>query len=67
MHHHMIVLRTAGLISVVVGTKRYRLRHDAVPDVAALLSGYLGAAPGPSAASRSPAPARRRRRTGTEG
>lgn len=67
MHHHMIVLRTAGLVSVVVGTKRYRLRHDAVPDVAALLSGYLGAAPGPSAASRSPAPTRRRRRTGTEG
>ena len=67
MHHHMIVLRTAGLISVPVGTKRYRLRHDAVPDVAALLSGYLGAAPGPSAASRSPAPTRRRRRTGTEG
>jgi DNA-binding transcriptional ArsR family regulator len=67
MHHHMIVLRTAGLISVVVGTKRYRLRHESVPDVAALLSGYLGAAPGPSAASRSPAPARRRRRTGTEG
>ena len=67
MHHHMIVLRTAGLISVVVGTKRYRLRHETVPDVAALLSGYLGAAPGPSAASRSPAPTRRRRRTGTEG
>lgn len=67
MHHHMIVLRTAGLISVVVGTKRYRLRHESVPDVAALLSGYLGAAPGPSAASRSPAPVRRRRRTGTEG
>jgi DNA-binding transcriptional ArsR family regulator len=67
MHHHMIVLRTAGLISVVVGTKRYRLRHESVPDVAALLSGYLGAAPGPSAAPRSPAASRRRRRTGTEG
>jgi DNA-binding transcriptional ArsR family regulator len=67
MHHHMIVLRSAGLISVVVGTKRYRLRHETVPDVGALLSGYLGAAPGPSAASRSPAPTRRRRRTGTEG
>ena len=67
MHHHMIVLRTAGLVSVVAGTKRYRLRHETVPDVAALLSGYLGAARGPSAASRSPAPTRRRRRTGTEG
>ena len=26
MHHHMLVLRSAGLISVTVGTKRYRLR-----------------------------------------
>ena len=66
MHHHMIVLRSAGLVSVGVGQKRYRLRTETVPDVGALLSGYLGAATGPSAASRSPAP-RRRRRTGTEG
>jgi DNA-binding transcriptional ArsR family regulator len=65
MHHHMIILRTAGLVSVTVGQKRYRLRTETVPDVGALLSGYLGAATGPSAASR-PAP-RRRRRTGTEG
>ena len=66
MHHHMIVLRSAGLVSVGVGQKRYRLRTETVPDVGALLSGYLGAATGPSAASRPPAP-RRRRRTGTEG
>jgi DNA-binding transcriptional ArsR family regulator len=59
MHHHMIILRSAGLISVGVGSKRYRLRHETVPDVGALLSGYLGAATGPSAASRSPAPKRR--------
>lgn len=64
MHHHMIVLRSAGLISVGVGSKRYRLRHESVPDVGALLSGYLGAASGPSAASRSPAPSRRRRAAG---
>ena len=55
MHHHMIVLRSAGLVSVGVGSKRYRLRHETVPDVGALLSGYLGAASDPSAASRSPA------------
>lgn len=55
MHHHMIVLRSAGLVSVGVGSKRYRLRHETVPDVGALLSGYLGAASGPSAASRPPA------------
>jgi DNA-binding transcriptional ArsR family regulator len=66
MHHHMIVLRSAGLVSVGVGQKRYRLRTETVPDVGALLSGYLGAATGPSATSRPPAP-RRRRRTGTEG
>ena len=65
MHHHMITLRSAGLISVVVGSKRYRLRHETVPDVGALLSGYLGAASGPSVASGSPA--NRRRSTGTEG
>lgn len=42
MHHHMIVLRSAGLVSATVGSKRYRLREEAVPDVGALLSGYLG-------------------------
>ena len=56
MHHHMIILRAAGLVSVGVGAKRYRLRQETVPDVGALLSGYLGAANPPSAASRSPAP-----------
>ncbi|MDQ4035019.1 MAG: helix-turn-helix domain-containing protein [Chloroflexota bacterium] len=66
MHHHMIVLRSAGLVSVGVGSKRYRLRHETVPDVGALLSGYLGAATGPSAASGSPA-APRPPRTGTTG
>lgn len=60
MHHHMIVLRSAGLITVAVGSKNYRLRHETVPDVGALLSGYLGAGPGPSAAPGSPAPARKR-------
>ena len=43
MHHHMIILRSAGLVTVGVGSKRYRLRHEAVPDVGSLLSGYLGA------------------------
>lgn len=66
MHHHMITLRSAGLISVVVGSKRYRLRHETVPDVGALLSGYLGAVTGLSAASGPPARLRRRS-TATEG
>lgn len=55
MHHHMIILRSAGLVTVGVGSKRYRLRHETVPDVGALLSGYLGAASHPSAASGKPA------------
>jgi DNA-binding transcriptional ArsR family regulator len=66
MHHHMIVLRSAGLVSVAVGSKRYRLRHETVPDVGALLSGYLGAAPD-SAAAPGPPPRARTRRTGTRG
>ncbi|HUF07246.1 MAG TPA: metalloregulator ArsR/SmtB family transcription factor [Candidatus Binatia bacterium] len=66
MHHHMIVLRSAGLVSVGVGSQCYRLRQETVPDVGALLSGYLGAATGPSAASGPPAPSRKRR-TGTTG
>lgn len=64
MHHHMIVLRSAGLVAVGVGQKRYRLRQETVPDLGALLGGYLGAATPPSAASRPPA---RERGTGTEG
>ena len=67
MHHHMIVLRSAGLIAVGVGQKRYRLREETLPDLGALLSGYLGAAAGPSTASRSPASTSRRRKTGTGG
>lgn len=42
MHHHLIQLRSAGLVSVEMGTKHYRLRHDVLPDVAQLLTGYLG-------------------------
>jgi DNA-binding transcriptional ArsR family regulator len=50
MHHHMIILRSAGLVTVGVGSKRYRLRHEAVPDVGSLLSGYLGAEMPPAGA-----------------
>jgi DNA-binding transcriptional ArsR family regulator len=53
MHHHMIVLRSAGLISVATDKKRYRLRHETVPDVGALLNEFLGAGPEASAAERS--------------
>ena len=60
MHHHMIILRSAGLVSVAVGSKRYRLRRETVPDVGALLSGYLGADAPSTATSRPPAPRRAR-------
>ena len=45
MHHHMIVLRSAGLVAVAIGSKRYRLREETVPDLDELLSGYLTAGP----------------------
>lgn len=45
MHHHMIVLRSAGLVSTSVGTKRYRLRHETLPDVGDLLGRYLTSRP----------------------
>lgn len=41
MHHHMVTLRAAGLVTVGAG-KRYRLRHETLPDVGELLGGYLG-------------------------
>jgi DNA-binding transcriptional ArsR family regulator len=60
MHHHMIVLRSAGLVSVGVGQKRYRLRREALPDVGGLLGAYL-TVDGPPASSPARAPASRRR------
>jgi DNA-binding transcriptional ArsR family regulator len=51
MHHHMIVLRSAGLVSVGVGQKRYRLRREALPDVGGLLGAYLTAEESPAPAS----------------
>jgi DNA-binding transcriptional ArsR family regulator len=53
-HHHLRVLRQAGLVRVVVGDddKRYELRETAVPEAGGLLSAYLGtghpAEPAPS-------------------
>jgi DNA-binding transcriptional ArsR family regulator len=47
MHHHMIALRSAGLVTLTSVTKRYRLRRDALPDVGELLRVYLGATDGP--------------------
>jgi len=43
VHHHMRVLRTAGLVRITVGDeKEYSLRNDAAPEAARLLESYLG-------------------------
>jgi DNA-binding transcriptional ArsR family regulator len=43
LHHHMMLLRTAGLVKVLIGNeKEYALREDVVPETAAVLQGYIG-------------------------
>ncbi|MGI8857467.1 MAG: ArsR/SmtB family transcription factor [Thermomicrobiales bacterium] len=45
MHHHIVTLRIAGLISVSSDAdKRYSLRQETLPDALALLQAYLGRA-----------------------
>jgi DNA-binding transcriptional ArsR family regulator len=43
MHHHMITLRSAGLVTVSPGPKdkEYRLRNDVLPGLATMLAGYI--------------------------
>lgn len=42
VHHHVVILRTSGLIRIrTSGDKQYSLREDALPDLTALLEGYL--------------------------
>lgn len=45
MHHHLAILRSAGLVRVRMkgnGDMHYSLRRDLIPDTAGLLQGYLG-------------------------
>ena len=45
-HHHTVILRSAGLITVTLeDTSRYTLRREALPDVARWLDAYLETAP----------------------
>ena len=44
MHHHLAVLRSAGLLRVSMGL-RYSVRPSAVADLSPLLGAYLGLAP----------------------
>lgn len=44
MHHHLTILRSAGLVRVrmnCAGDMQYSLRRDLIPDTATLLQGYL--------------------------
>ena len=42
IHHHLVLLRTAGLVKVTMGAeKEYSLRKDIVPETAAVLQAYM--------------------------
>jgi len=41
-HHHLSILRQAGLVLITLGSeKEYSLRRDAIPEAADLLAGFL--------------------------
>lgn len=46
-HHHLRVLRSAGLVRVIVGDddKRYGLRRDSIPEAGRLLESFLASRP----------------------
>ncbi|NND03787.1 MAG: winged helix-turn-helix transcriptional regulator [Acidimicrobiia bacterium] len=46
-HHHLRVLRSAGLVRVVIGedNKRYGLRRDSIPEAGRLLESFLAERP----------------------
>ncbi len=42
LHHHMMLLRSAGLVKVLIGADReYALREDIVPETTAVLQSYI--------------------------
>jgi DNA-binding transcriptional ArsR family regulator len=48
-HHHLRILRSAGLVRAFVGeNKRYSLRRERLPEVGNLLAGYLDTARQPA-------------------
>jgi DNA-binding transcriptional ArsR family regulator len=56
MHHHMVTLRSAGLVTVASGSKdkEYRLRNDVLPGMASMLAGYIATSSRPAGAEREP-------------
>ena len=59
-HHHLRMLRTAGLVRITVGaTKSYSLRRDTIPEASRLLHAFLTTpAAAAAAATKHPAPER---------
>lgn len=42
LHHHMMLLRAAGLVKILIGAdKEYALREDIVPETTAVLQAYI--------------------------
>ena len=41
LHHHFVILRSAGLVRVRTSDHRYRLREETFSDVSDLLGAYL--------------------------
>jgi len=47
LHHHMMLLRAAGLVKVLIGAdKEYALREDIVPETTAVLQSYIDSSGG---------------------
>ncbi len=47
IHHHLILMRSAGLVRMRMSDKRYSLRQDAFDHLEDLLKGYLQPPPPP--------------------
>ena len=45
LHHHMITLRSAGLVRMRMSDKRWSLRQGTVENVGELLNAYLNGTP----------------------
>jgi DNA-binding transcriptional ArsR family regulator len=41
MHHHLVILRSAGLVRMRSSDRKYSLRREIIPDVSELLDEYL--------------------------
>jgi DNA-binding transcriptional ArsR family regulator len=42
LHHHLMLLRAAGLVRVTIGVeKEYSLRDDVVPEATGVLQAYI--------------------------